>query len=129
MNGHHPESATKYVAPSTQVGQTIAAVWKDVLKIDKAGIQDNFFDLGGHSLLMVEVQSKLRGQLNRDLSLLELFNYPTIGLLTEHLGDQLATGDQQRREKTVDRLTGGKSRMKQLYRKGQKQSQPKNPNE
>src|SRR6185295_2547133 len=89
LNGHHPESAAKYVAPSTQVEQTIAAVWRDVLKIDKAGIQDNFFDLGGHSLLMVEVQSKLRGQLNRDLSLLELFNYPTIGLLTEHLGEQL----------------------------------------
>ncbi|MDQ3702274.1 MAG: phosphopantetheine-binding protein, partial [Chloroflexota bacterium] len=49
------------------------------------GVDDNFFDLGGHSLLMVQVQQKLRGVLERDLSITDLFRFPTVRSLTQHL--------------------------------------------
>ena len=46
-------------------------------------VDDNFFDLGGHSLLLVQVQSKLQNKFERDLSIIELFKYPTINALVK----------------------------------------------
>jgi acyl carrier protein len=63
----------------------IAAVWQEVLLIDRIGTNDNFFDLGGHSLLLAQVHSRLRRQLQRDISMIELFRFPTIGSLAAHL--------------------------------------------
>ncbi|MGI8503164.1 MAG: amino acid adenylation domain-containing protein [Hassallia sp.] len=80
-----PELATNYQAPHSEVEKTIAQVWKQVLQIEKVGINDNFFDLGGHSLLVVQVNNKLREFLNRDLSVVEIFQNPTIKSLAEHL--------------------------------------------
>ena len=48
------------------------------------GLHDSFFDLGGHSLLLVQVQSKLKDELGWDISLLDMFKYPTISLLVAH---------------------------------------------
>jgi acyl carrier protein len=80
-----PELATNYQAPHSEVEKTIAQVWKQVLQIEKVGINDNFFDLGGHSLLVVQVNNKLREFLNRNLSVVEIFQNPTIKSLAEHL--------------------------------------------
>lgn len=80
-----PELATNYQAPHSEVEKTIAKVWKQVLQIEKVGINDNFFDLGGHSLLVVQVNNKLREVLNRDFSVVEIFQNPTIKSLAEHL--------------------------------------------
>jgi len=77
-----------YVAPSTEIEQTIADVWREVLNEDKVGINDNFFDLGGHSLLMVEANSKLRKLLNKDFSITDMFQYPTVSSLAEYLSKQ-----------------------------------------
>ena len=84
--GLRPELETLYLAPRTALEQTIAAVWREVLGLDKVGLQDNFFDVGGHSLLMIEVHALLRERLGRDIAVVELFQYPTIGALAEHLG-------------------------------------------
>lgn len=70
--------------PRTDVEQEIAAVWQEVLGVGKVGIHDNFFDLGGHSLLLARVQSKLN-QVIGDLSMVELFEYPTISSLALRL--------------------------------------------
>ncbi|OYD96063.1 non-ribosomal peptide synthetase [Nostoc sp. 'Peltigera membranacea cyanobiont' 213] len=78
-------SNTLYTPPATDVEQIIATIWQDVLGIEKVGIHDNFFDLGGHSLLLSQVHSQLREKLNRDLSILEFFQYPTISLLAKKL--------------------------------------------
>ncbi|MCP4659571.1 MAG: AMP-binding protein, partial [bacterium] len=72
-------------APRTEAEQRIAEVWREVLGLDEVGIRDNFFDLGGHSLLLAEVRGKLRRVLDRELSIVDLFQYPTIRALAEHL--------------------------------------------
>jgi acyl carrier protein len=78
-------SQTGFVAPRTALERTIAAVWQEVLGIKKVGLGDNFFDLGGHSLLMVRLRNKLQQALQRDISIIELFQYPTISALARHL--------------------------------------------
>jgi acyl carrier protein len=56
-----------------------------VLQIEKVGIYDNFFDLGGHSLLMVRVNRRLREEFDREVSMIDLFRYPTVSALAEFL--------------------------------------------
>ncbi|HSF40220.1 MAG TPA: condensation domain-containing protein [Thermoanaerobaculia bacterium] len=88
--GLRPELEALYLAPRTALEQAIAAVWREVLGLDRVGLQDNFFEVGGHSLLMIEVHALLRERLGRDIAVVELFQYPTIGALAEHLGKGMA---------------------------------------
>ncbi|HEY6968326.1 MAG TPA: amino acid adenylation domain-containing protein, partial [Candidatus Angelobacter sp.] len=84
---YHNASENPYVPPATETEQTIAAIWRKLLKLEQVGIRDNFFDLGGHSLLMVQVQRELQTLLGKELSVVELFEYPTIKSLSEHLSN------------------------------------------
>ena len=74
------------VAPSDGLEQSIAAVWSDLLGLERVGVTQNFFDLGGHSLLAVQLQRRLRAQLARDLSIVDIFRFPTVRSLAAHLG-------------------------------------------
>lgn len=74
------------VVPATELEQTIASVWQDVLKLDRVGTNSNFFDLGGHSMLMAEVHEKLHTSLDTEISMLDLFKYPTISDLASYVG-------------------------------------------
>ncbi|MUL39088.1 non-ribosomal peptide synthetase [Gloeocapsopsis dulcis] len=77
-----------YVAPETELQQTIASTWQTLLGIEKVSINDNFFDLGGHSLLISQVNAQLREKLQRDISVVEMFQYPSISLLAKHLSQE-----------------------------------------
>ncbi len=79
---------TVYVQPQNETEEAIARVWQEVLKLDKVGISDNFFEIGGDSLLMAQLSSKLSQVLGRQLSIVELFQYPTIQSLSQHLWPQ-----------------------------------------
>jgi amino acid adenylation domain-containing protein len=87
------ETENLYVAPHSALEQMISDVWSRVLKIDKVGVGDNFFDLGGHSLAMVKVHDMLQESLkqmamNRKVELVELFEHPTVSALAKHLGHE-----------------------------------------
>ncbi|HVG06172.1 MAG TPA: amino acid adenylation domain-containing protein [Thermoanaerobaculia bacterium] len=77
-----PEPAVA-AAPRTEMERVIAAIWREVIGVDSVGIDDNFFDLGGHSLLLARVQARLSEILGRDLPMVDLFRYPTVGSLAE----------------------------------------------
>ena len=81
--GISPEQ--EYVAPKTEVEQHLAQIWQDVLQIEKVGIYDNFFEMGGNSLLLVKVISKLQKLLKMELQVVELFKYPNIYYLSEYI--------------------------------------------
>ncbi|OLE49545.1 MAG: hypothetical protein AUI36_20375 [Cyanobacteria bacterium 13_1_40CM_2_61_4] len=85
---YRPELRTTFVAPGTGLEQTIAEIWQEVLLVEKPGANDNFFDLGGHSLHVVQVQTSLREKLGADIPVLKLFQYPTIRSLTRFLGEE-----------------------------------------
>jgi acyl transferase domain-containing protein/acyl carrier protein len=80
-----PSLINSYVAPRNETEQTLADIWQDLLGIGAIGIHDNFFELGGDSLLIVQVRSQLREKLNRDISISDSFEYPTINALAKHL--------------------------------------------
>jgi hypothetical protein len=82
------QSSETYVAPTSDVERVIAAAWKELLRLETVGIHDNFFDLGGHSLLVIQLHSRLSRMLNRDLTVLDLFVHPTIHALAAKLFDQ-----------------------------------------
>jgi len=68
----------EYVQPDGELEESIAGVWREVLNVKKVGMDDNFFDLGGHSLLTVQVHRLLKDELEADLGLTDLFRFPTI---------------------------------------------------
>jgi amino acid adenylation domain len=72
----------------SNLGETekiIASIWRDVLKTDNIGVNQNFFDVGGHSLLLAQVRSRLVKAFNKDISMMDLFRYPTIHTLSEFI--------------------------------------------
>ncbi|MFH1937869.1 MAG: beta-ketoacyl synthase N-terminal-like domain-containing protein, partial [Bacteroidota bacterium] len=74
-----------FIKPQTTLEKQISEVWQEVLQLEKVGIHDNFFDLGGHSLLLVQVQSRLQGLLEEPLPVVKLFQYPTVQSLAAHI--------------------------------------------
>ena len=74
--------------PGTQMESRVAEVWKEVLGLDNIGTRDNFFDLGGNSLLLITLTGRLQQKLQRDISILEIFRDPTISSFVARLGDQ-----------------------------------------
>jgi amino acid adenylation domain-containing protein len=81
-----PEPEARAVSmPQSTIERRIAKVWEAVLEIDRVGVDDNFFEVGGHSMLIARMQEALRGALDRDVSAVELFQYPTVGALAAHL--------------------------------------------
>lgn len=75
-------------APQSDLERLIAAVWQEVLGVSSVGLDDNFFDLGGHSLLTVQVHRRLKEQMGRPLSITDMFRFPTIRALAAFLGQQ-----------------------------------------
>jgi amino acid adenylation domain-containing protein len=71
--------------PNTIFERKIAAIWQSTLHIERVGLDDNFFDLGGHSLLIIRVKSELEEKLGRAIHLVELFEHPTVRALAKHL--------------------------------------------
>ncbi|RQO56211.1 non-ribosomal peptide synthetase [Variovorax sp. KBW07] len=70
--------ATAYEAPQGHVARTLAAIWSEVLKVEQVGLHDNFFDLGGHSLLLIRAHRLLEDRLQAAFPLVNLFKYPTV---------------------------------------------------
>lgn len=74
---------TSSAAPSTEAEESVAAIWKELLHVERVGVRDNFFDLGGHSLLLVQLQTRLRRRFGREISVLDMFQRPTIAAMAE----------------------------------------------
>ncbi|MEG4809777.1 amino acid adenylation domain-containing protein [Microcoleus sp. F8-D3] len=79
----HNEHEDKFVAPGTPTEAKLAAIWVQVLGLEKVGINDNFFELGGHSLQAVSLVSKLSVEMNLKVSVKLLFEHPTIAKLAK----------------------------------------------
>ena len=78
-------SESVYVAPENELETKIVAVWQEVLGLDRVGTHDNFFDLGGHSLLVVKAHRELKSLSETPIALTDLYRFPTIHSLVEHL--------------------------------------------
>ncbi|MCX8132089.1 MAG: amino acid adenylation domain-containing protein [Clostridia bacterium] len=86
--GFRPQLGTNYAAPTSEIEKSLIAIWQDVLKLERIGVNDNFFDLGGHSLLLAQVRSKIGKVLNKEISMMELFKYPTVSTLARFISGE-----------------------------------------
>ncbi|HEU4963852.1 MAG TPA: amino acid adenylation domain-containing protein, partial [Bacilli bacterium] len=88
-------SSSRFVQPENEIQELMVHAWREVLGIQKVGIEDNFYELGGHSLKLVDLQTKLNARLvgkTRPVGMMELFQYPTIRGLSAFLEANDATG-------------------------------------
>jgi natural product biosynthesis luciferase-like monooxygenase protein len=81
----------------------IAGIWQEVLGVPEVGLDQNFFEIGGHSLLAVRVHSRLSRDLDGSVTLIDLFRFPTVRGLAEHLGGRGAEGRTEKLEDAQDR--------------------------
>ncbi|WP_326595004.1 amino acid adenylation domain-containing protein [Streptomyces sp. NBC_01803] len=83
--GLRPDLGTRFVAPQDGLEDTLAGLWRELLGVERVGSQDNFFDLGGHSLLMAQLRARLAATVGHEPSMVELFQHPTVGSLAAYL--------------------------------------------
>lgn len=81
------EVTTVYTAPRNEIEQKLIAIFHAVLEVEKIGIHDNFFDLGGTSLLLVQAHDRLQATFDRPVPLVDLYRHPTISQLSHYLQD------------------------------------------
>ena len=84
--------ADTYVPPASETEKCLAEIWGEVLKIDQIGINDNFFDLGGHSLNATLVVSRIHKRLHVDCTIRALFDCKTIAKLAAHIDSKQSEG-------------------------------------
>ncbi|HEX8129280.1 MAG TPA: MupA/Atu3671 family FMN-dependent luciferase-like monooxygenase [Pyrinomonadaceae bacterium] len=104
MQGTSAMGAADYVAPQTDLERTIAGIWQDALQVERLSTQDNFFDLGGHSLLMAQVHARLREVLQTEVPVIELFKYPTVSSLAKYFNQRQQQQQQPASRETEDRV-------------------------
>ncbi|MEQ9692714.1 SDR family NAD(P)-dependent oxidoreductase [Shimia sp. SDUM112013] len=92
-----PELETDFVEPSNDIERTLAGFWQDLLGVSKVGVEDNFFDLGGHSLIAVRLFAMVKKTYRIEFPISVLFEAPTISkcaaLIEEQVGPQEGTDD------------------------------------
>ena len=79
------ELASRYVPPRTPTEEALAAIWSELLQVDRVGIDDDFFELGGHSLLAAQAVSRLTESFNIQLSIRSLFEKPVVADLAREI--------------------------------------------
>jgi acyl carrier protein len=72
-----------YTMPRTPVEKRLADIWADILRLEEVGVEDNFFELGGHSLTATRVISQMRDHFHLEISLQQLFKFPTVAELAQ----------------------------------------------
>ncbi|MBC9908991.1 non-ribosomal peptide synthase/polyketide synthase [Chitinophaga varians] len=80
--------AAAYVPPRNATELALTGIWQQLLKVSRVGIYDNFFELGGHSLLVTRVVSAIRRELEVEIPIRDLFTYPVVASLAEHIRRQ-----------------------------------------
>ncbi len=80
-----PLLSTQFTGPKDEMEQTISGIWSEILGVKHFGMLDNFFDLGGHSMAIAQVQKKIADVLHRELEVVRLFEFPTVRSLAEFL--------------------------------------------
>ena len=100
------------MAPRNSLEETIAKIWQNLLGIRNLSVLDNFFEIGGNSLLLVQVHGQLQEMVKREFPLVELFNHPTVLSVAEYLSSEpaeppagsTAASESAARQETSDRM-------------------------
>jgi hypothetical protein len=87
-----PDQADSAARPGNDVEAKLAEVWQEVLGLERVGLYDNFFDIGGHSLLLVRVYSRLTQIFDTALMLVDLYRLPTVSAQARAIAAERSDG-------------------------------------
>jgi hypothetical protein len=118
----------EFVAPSKELEKIIGDIWQELLQLQRVGIDDSFFELGGHSLLLVRAHRRILEFTEKELSIMDMFRYPTIRTLTEYLIGEEDRETSTTIQKKVDRA-GERRAVMTRRRKFRKQARPRDTDE
>jgi len=104
------EAASTYAAPKSDAERQIASVWQDMLNLEAVGVDHNFFDLGANSLMMVQASARLSSVLGKNVSLVDLFRFPTVRSLATFV-DGAGAADTAAMKQSQDRAQARKDAM------------------
>ncbi len=93
VDGQRPELDVEYTAPRTELEQQLAEIWQQLLSVERVGIDDDFFELGGNSLLAFRLASRVHSELSIDLPLIRVMAAPTIANMAHMIEAILAGAD------------------------------------
>lgn len=110
------EKKADYIAPRNDVENTIMQIWKEELGLDCIGVNDNFFEVGGHSLLLTRVHSRLKKQFKKDIPLLDLFTYSTISSLAKYISGEKSEASFLKNEDRLKKQKEAMMKKKQIHR-------------
>jgi aryl carrier-like protein len=94
-----PEEAA-WIPPRDELERTLCAAWGEVLGRDRIGVRESFFEIGGNSLAMIRLHSRLCQALGREIAIATLFQHPTIESLAQHLSEETPRPEEDARERT-----------------------------
>jgi amino acid adenylation domain-containing protein len=100
-DARRPEQSALLLRPRTPVEERLAGLWKEVLQVEQVGVHDNFFDLGGHSLVATKLVTRIRNEFSVELSLADFFAAATVEKLAERVEEALF---EQTGSATIDEL-------------------------
>ncbi len=92
----------------TPVQRRVAGIWCEILRLDRVGLNDNFFDVGGHSMLLVKLHARLKREFGMEITLVELFQWTTVALQADRLSSVAGSDDvlNRARARAVRQLHG-----------------------
>ncbi|NQZ11976.1 MAG: hypothetical protein HRT35_32895, partial [Algicola sp.] len=96
--------------PQSQTEEAVAAIWQQMLNVDSVSRVDGFFDVGGHSLMFVDMQKALHRKLGRKLTVVELLKHPTIASLAAFIDSDQSLGQGQGEENKKAKARGARQR-------------------
>ncbi|MCI9140563.1 MAG: amino acid adenylation domain-containing protein [Lachnospiraceae bacterium] len=85
MKQHNTKETIHKVSPEGSIQEIVGRIWKELLNIEDIGVEDNFFDIGGHSFMLLELNERLQKVLDCNFEMVDLFQYPTIKLFSEYI--------------------------------------------
>jgi natural product biosynthesis luciferase-like monooxygenase protein len=114
VGGARKQLQSEYIQPKGELEAQIAEIWRRALNVDKVGREDNFFDLGGHSLLLAQVHGQLCQALGRSLPLVKMLEHPTVSSLARFLSQEQidSSSTMQRSLDRVEKLREGLNRQR-----------------
>jgi aspartate racemase len=119
--GRVQKSSGEYVPPANEIELLLAGIWQELLDVEHVSTTDNFFDLGGDSLLMVKLVSRMAEALGKQVPVIELFRHPTIATLADYLTDdkmrKMKAAEESQSRNWADNRKALLRRQKQLRQK------------
>ncbi|HEY0022711.1 MAG TPA: amino acid adenylation domain-containing protein [Longimicrobium sp.] len=99
-------AAATYVAPRTPVEEVLAEIWVEVLRLERVGVHDSFFDLGGHSLLIMRLLAKIQATFDLEISIRTVFSMPTLEAMAGEIERRIYEDVATMSESEAEQLAG-----------------------